>query len=313
MKNVPLVGYTNKLSGRPGVEIDFKISSQTRSPIKAQLFRSISAGPNPKGVSIVEESCEELFPAQTFAGRNQPFYPGSYGKTASPLAVTAKSEFKVEMLVWPTQYCDHNQTLLTVGKTVLLIKPDGHVEFSFGGHTVCTPNPIKLNHWYKIDGRIGVEGQLSISATLLKQYATTQNVATESSKLAVGSSLDMEGIVSVGAKISLGFAEQLFNGKIETPQIWADGNLVANWNFSSDISGLSVIGKNCPNMDLVNHPTRGVKGAYWDGSEHNWRHKPEHYGAIHFHEDDIYDFGWDTDFSFKIPDTMPSGIYVMRI
>jgi len=70
MKNVPLVGYTNKLSGRPGVEIDFKISSQTRSPIKAQLFRSISADPNPKGVGIVEESCEKFFPAQTFAGRN---------------------------------------------------------------------------------------------------------------------------------------------------------------------------------------------------------------------------------------------------
>ena len=45
----------------------------------------------------------------------------------------------------------------------------------------------------------------------------------------------------------------------------------------------------------------------------NWTHKPEHYGAIHFHQDDIYDFEWDTDFFFKIPDEMPSGAYVMRL
>ena len=127
-------------------QIDFKISSQSQSPIKAQLFRSISADPNPKGVGIVEESCEEFFPAQTFAGRNQPFYPGSYGKTAIPVAVTAKNEFKVALLVRPTQYCAHNQTLLAVGKTELLMKPDGHAELRFGGHTVSVPKPLNLHH-----------------------------------------------------------------------------------------------------------------------------------------------------------------------
>jgi len=95
MRTVPLVGYTSKLSGRPGSKIDFKISSQSQSPIKAQLFRSISADPNPKGVGIVEESCEEFFPVQTFAGRNQPFYPGSYGKTAIPVAITLKTNSKL--------------------------------------------------------------------------------------------------------------------------------------------------------------------------------------------------------------------------
>jgi N,N-dimethylformamidase len=70
MRTVPLVGYTNKLSGRPGDKIDFKVSSQSQSPIKAQLFRSISAGPNPKGVGTVEENCKGIFPAKTFPGRN---------------------------------------------------------------------------------------------------------------------------------------------------------------------------------------------------------------------------------------------------
>ena len=56
-----------------------------------------------------------------------------------------------------------------------------------------------------------------------------------------------------------------------------------------------------------------MTGAGWDASEMCWRHKPEHYGAIHFHEDDIYDFGWQTDFTLTVSEDMPSGVYVMHI
>ena len=52
-----------------------------------------------------------------------------------------------------------------------------------------------------------------------------------------------------------------------------------------------------------------MKGHKWDGSEYNWTHKPEHYGAIHFHDDDLYDCGWETDFTFTVPDDLPSGLY----
>lgn len=313
MKIVSLVGYTNKLSGRPGDEIDFKISSQSKSPIKAQLFRSIHADPNPRGAGIIEENCEGIFPAQTFNGRNQPFFPGSYGKTAQAITVTAKNELKVILSVWPTQYCAHNQTLLGIGGTELLINPDGYAELHCGDYIVGALKPLNLHHWYKIEGSISKSGQLRISVALLKQGVVTKKTEKATSTLIEGFCLDLVEIVSVGARISLPSAKQFFNGKIEDPQIWADGKCVAHWNFSNDIPALSVLGENCPNMNFVNSPTRGVKGSFWDGSEHNWRHKPDHYGAIYFHEDDIYDFGWETDFSFKIPTTMPSGIYVMRI
>ena len=72
-------------------------------------------------------------------------------------------------------------------------------------------------------------------------------------------------------------------------------------------------GSGCPNLKLINAPTRAVTGALWDASEMNWQHKPEHYASIAFHEDDIYDFNWEPDFSFVIPPNMPSGIYIMRI
>ena len=53
---------------------------------------------------------------------------------------------------------------------------------------------------------------------------------------------------------------------------------------------------------LRNLPTRAVRGSRWTGEETNWRHAPRHYAAIHFHEDDLYDCGWETDFAVEIPD-----------
>src|SRR3546814_18695476 len=44
-----------------------------------------------------------------------------------------------------------------------------------------------------------------------------------------------------------------------------------------------------------------------------WRHAPEDYAAVHFHSDDLYDCGWETDFAFTVPDGMPSGVYGARL
>ncbi|MGH7316461.1 MAG: N,N-dimethylformamidase beta subunit family domain-containing protein, partial [Candidatus Rokuibacteriota bacterium] len=64
---------------------------------------------------------------------------------------------------------------------------------------------------------------------------------------------------------------------------------------------------------LVNLPTRAVTGARWTGREMCWRHAPREYAAIHFHDDDVHDAGWATDFEFTIPEDLPSGAYLMRL
>src|SRR5207237_8004176 len=64
---------------------------------------------------------------------------------------------------------------------------------------------------------------------------------------------------------------------------------------------------------LVNLPTRAVTGARWTGREMCWRHAPREYAAIHFHDDDLHDVGWATDFELTVPDAPPSGGSVMRL
>ena len=56
-----------------------------------------------------------------------------------------------------------------------------------------------------------------------------------------------------------------------------------------------------------------MTGSCWNGKEMCWRHAPEDYGAIHFHEDDIYDFGWDTDFTIHLGEDLRSGIYAIKL
>ena len=41
--------------------------------------------------------------------------------------------------------------------------------------------------------------------------------------------------------------------------------------------------------------------------------RPEEYGAIHFHDDDLGDANWDVDFEFTVPEGMRSGVYAARV
>ncbi|WP_176946151.1 N,N-dimethylformamidase beta subunit family domain-containing protein [Bradyrhizobium sp. Rc2d] len=50
----------------------------------------------------------------------------------------------------------------------------------------------------------------------------------------------------------------------------------------------------------MNQPMRGVVGARWTGREFCWRHAPNEYAAIEFH-DDLDDRRWKPDFTWTIP------------
>ena len=56
-----------------------------------------------------------------------------------------------------------------------------------------------------------------------------------------------------------------------------------------------------------------MTGYNWTGDDIVYHHIAHEYGAIHFHDDDIDDAGWDVDFSYAIPKNLKSGVYAERL
>jgi N,N-dimethylformamidase len=309
MNNIPLVGYSDRLSARPGDAISFKVSSQVKSSISARLFRSISADPNPDGAGIVENDASEYFSPTSIVATEQPFYSGSYGLTVDQLSAHPKSVITLSALVYPTLTGKQDQTIMSLGNVEICIDKRGCAALKVGNCRVSVSTAINLKHWYRVNASVGVDGKLSILQERVEHHFTAP-VQTTIKNTDGGI---FSGYVSIAARMTDKIASNYFNRKIEAPKIVVDGEILASWDLSEEISSQNVKALLGPDIALQNFPTRAVTSSEWDGSEMCWRHKPSHYAAIHFHEDDIYDFEWETSLTFKIPPKMPSGVYVMRI
>ncbi|MBS1678485.1 MAG: hypothetical protein JST08_14005 [Actinobacteria bacterium] len=64
---------------------------------------------------------------------------------------------------------------------------------------------------------------------------------------------------------------------------------------------------------LVNHPTRAVTGAGWDGQVDDFRFAPDQYAAIHFHRTDMTDCRWEPQAEVTLPADLPSGVYAFAL
>ncbi|WP_171182182.1 N,N-dimethylformamidase beta subunit family domain-containing protein [Ruegeria sp. HKCCD8929] len=305
--DLPLTGYVEQLSGRPGETLEFKVSSSSDRPFKVRLVRSISADPNPAGPGILEEDASAFFAPREVTSVHRPFYPGSYGMAEADIAAEAGTVLDFAVTICPTQRCDRVQSVLSCGEIDLCVDANGAACLSAGKDQVCVGEPLKLRKWYRLEARLA-DGTLTLTQQLLGRYATEP--------VRVVGPVGSHGLndrPTVGARLSDGRVTQHFNGKIEAPVIEADGVTLCAWDFAQGMTKTMVPALAGPDLALINFPARAMTGASWDGTEMNWRHRPDHYAAIHFHQDDIYDFGWDTDFTFTIPDDMPSGIFIMRL
>ncbi len=113
-----------------------------------------------------------------------------------------------------------------------------------------------------------------------------------------------------------------FNGRIDGPALSTTGGPgaprrpLARYDFARNIPEdriLDVSGRGRHGR-LEQAPTRGVTGHDWDGSEPDWTKAPggRGYGAIHFHEDDLDDAGWEADFAVALPPDLRSGVYAFE-
>src|SRR6516225_5221356 len=177
-KTLPITGYLDRFSHRPGETFTAYISVADGGSYRAHLVRVLSADPNPDGPGMRFEDLSDRFD-RSFTGRHQPIHLGSYGiADRSPLRGSG-SACTWTVLVRPglaepgevlfaEQAHDTAITLLigTRGVTARITSAGTTVELATG-------SPMRAHSWYRawlaVDPGSGraLVGQQSLDGTPL--------------------------------------------------------------------------------------------------------------------------------------------------
>ena len=304
-----VVGYLDRLYASPGDEIVVRVSVLDGTHhYRADLVRLICGETGPGGPGLKEE----LIPTDLggeHEGSTQPVPIGSYAIVED---IPPLEPVEFSLLVWPTLPGRGVQALMALGPVRLVLDSTGAAALTVEGETISTGVPLRHRAWYAVEGRYDpATGSASVRSEPLPGIHA-HRIAHKRGHLRPG--IAAVGPLLIGAAPAADGASQHFNGKIEAPVLRSRG-LAAEWDFSRGIgtAGIQDKSRHALHGRTVNAPKRAVTGARWDGSVHDWRQDPSHYAAIHFHADDLYDAGWQPSLRIRLPTTLKSGYYAVKL
>lgn len=343
-----VVGYSDRLSVRAGESIDFKVSCDSPE-YSVQIVRLIHGDENPRGPGLKSEDVE-VAANGSHVGRVQHIHGGSFVEFERDGPLRDLRSFTLSAWIWPTAVDRGVQAILGAwGATGpgygLFIGPAGTVELrlAYGDgrrQEVSCEKPLVASAWQFVAASVDIAAG---TATVVQRHAewSPEGEESPSTERFVGWS-DWGGSTAaflIGASApspdeSTARAVSCFNGKIEDPMVLAtalDGRAmldlsalpadhvppeaIARWDLSHEQSSRTVRDRSTNGLHgrTVNLPTRAVTGRRWDGSSISFEDRPDLYAAIHFHDDDLDDAGWATDFVVDVPSQLASGVYAARL
>lgn len=343
-----VLGYAWPLVVSPGESIAFHLSSATLAQADARIVRVRCGDPDPAGPGL-----QLTTPGTAIDGpvalRNQPIHPGSAAIIADAPIFKAAS-FSVGCFLSPTAPLAGPQTILSRWREDLGqgwrvgLDAQGHLVFEVAGAAgsclLRAERSLIEREWVFIaasyDGAIG--------ALALVQRSLDPQAGRDTS-----GACDATGPADIvwPTETALVFAAHAreagsnpltaghFDGKIDRPRLFgavlaedalrracetiapspADPTLIGAWDFSLEMASEIVRDVSTNRLDgrLRHLPMRAVTGANWDGSVVQWTERPDLYGAIHFHSDDMADCGWSPDLTLTVPADWRSGFYALRL
>ncbi|NNL85413.1 MAG: hypothetical protein HKP27_07155, partial [Myxococcales bacterium] len=337
-----LLGYSDEISVHAGNSVAFKVSSPGAQPYRAQLVRLRCADSDTAGPGFKEIPVAAPFDGE-HTGREQPIGIGSWVETDATDAF-ALSSFTLASFVYATTPGEREQALLGTWDPAtrrgfgLSLDARGAPALAVGDGRrrglVATGTPLLASHWYLIAASYDAErGEATLWQLPQFTYAVGSDAVHVRDNL--GTFALPGGAMRMAAWQRDGLPSDCFNGKLEAPWVAeralerdeierfaaAEGEsdavagLVARWDFSREQATRRVVdlGSHALHGRTENLPTRAVRGRRWDGTQHRFGEAPAHYAAIHFHEDDLYDCKWETDFVYDVPDELPSGLYAAKL
>jgi N,N-dimethylformamidase len=342
-----LIGYSDRISVRAGDTVRFKVST-TAPRYDVALVRLIRGDRSGRG--FTEEVVAER---GTMPGRQQPSFPGSYGRIEDGPQLSPADGFTILMWIYPTTPARGRvQGLLgkwtaggvgyalVVGETgdlCLWLGNGGHPARFSSGHA------LRRRQWYFVAAAFdAADGIVRLEQIPLVNFARDSSIARAEHRSGTAAVARNPAPLLVGATHLEPVADGrhaprgLYNGKVERPVLVsralttaelamlregadprdvAGADLVGDWDFAGGFASARFAdrGPHAAGGVLVNMPMRAVTGHGWNADEYDYKHAPGQYGAIHFHDDDLEDCGWQTDFTWQVPGDARSGFYAARL
>jgi N,N-dimethylformamidase len=324
---LPITGYLDRFSHRPGEAFAAHVGLRTPGPARARLVRVISGDPNPAGPGLRFEDLSSIFTVD-FQGRHQPIALGSHARIdpAPSRAPTAACTWTA--LIQPGLPHETRAVMSESDATAAVTLRAGAIgaqaELTWPGGTLLlqTDTPLRPRRWVRLWlSADPATGQVTLGQT--DESGATSTTTSQAQALHLPSA----GTLLIAAENAQAPTNH-FTGKVEEPALLAgtipawpnaltrpDLPTIALWDFGLAIDSQTIVdtGRQNRHGTLFNAPTRAVVGARWSGTEHCWRHAPADYAAIHFHDGDLDDCGWQPSFTFQVPDTLKSGAYALHI
>lgn len=334
-----LLGYTQKLSFRPGETVDLKLSSRSgERAAHVSILRMLSASSDPTGCGLIERPLDPPIDHKVVV-QPQRVPTGSWAHAA--LGGSAPESHITAAVLVSTTLPAHGRDQAVLGITPapagfwLGLDADGHPVLEVQGETTLrlrSPAPVQTGRWMRFVVTIAPD-----EATLRVEDADPYTVAPLPARSVSGRTPPAATMTALEATIAArrpapdAPPTALFNGKIDRPRLVAGqvapeaiGALmnpiprlpnglrwIAAWDFSIGMDGREIrdVAPGERHGTVVNMPMRAVTGANWTGDVHDWHAAPDQYGAISFAEDDLYDCQWETTLSVTLPHTLASGVY----
>lgn len=285
---------------------------------------------------VVVEEISEVPSGHHDDGCYQDACPGSYAQIPSwaTVAAAVAEGFEVEFYAQPylldvDYYCQTLVSCLNISSQTgfAVVLRNSRLEFLIGtGNEVqVIQSQVPVNRWRWLQIRMSIRDKNFTSQ--IRQLNRLAEKAPDGETMTNDLSAPMvlgSNSLLFGAGMFKDLRHQstkpscFYNGRIDSPSFTITGSsprTVARYDFSKEISSDSILDDsgNGRHGVLVNAPTRAVKGYNWDGSQPDWTKATYGYGAIHFHEDDLDDAKWTTNFSISVPSTARSGAYAVEV
>ena len=339
MSTSSTIGYVDPLIVSPGDRVAVKTSCG-QPTFTSKLLRLLAGHDHPDAPPVAHEVVQ-IIPEQSHQGRLQ------FTRTGSSLCIPSWGREELDDVNWlsisfwcqPTllKGANHEQFLFssvdheTKRGIACYIDKHGSLRFMVGGSVrtqeILFSFDFTRHQWYHLTfsidrygGKVSFTAQSKSADIGRGPIAFSQEEALhDSAQFASGKPLI---IASDSKEINVAdyrIKSATFNGKIDGFKIETISRrgveILLNLDFSLDIPTDQVrdVSGNNHHGTLINAPTRAVTGHDWDASQNNWTRASYGYGAIHFHDDDLDDAGWETSFELQTPPDMRSGCYGVHV